>query len=67
MGSCVGIKIKLRVRFAGRNFMVLFLLSNIFFLLFLLEIFPPSNVLAVVTDKILGILAHDFLFYRCAF
>ena len=34
-----------------------------FFLLFGLEILPPSNVLAVVTDKILRVLAHNFFFY----
>lgn len=39
----------------------------IFFLLIGLEILPPSNVLAVVTDKILGVLAHNFFFYRGAF
>ena len=43
------------------------LLTLIFFLLFGLEILPPSNVLAVVTDKILGVLAHNFFFYRGAF
>lgn len=43
------------------------LIILMFFLLFGLEILPPSNVLAVVTDKILGVLAHNFFFYRGAF
>jgi len=42
--------------------MLLVFLANIFFLLFWLEILPPSNVLAVVAHKILGVPPMIFSF-----
>lgn len=51
----------------GPVIMRLDLLNPILFLLVGLEILPPSNVLAVVTDKILGVLTHNFFLYGGAF